>query len=292
MRIRRRGDRRYQAVLNALPVAARRHVLYAKHHRRLLRLGEPRRFSEKVNWRIVRDRRDVLAWTCDKLRMKETASRRGARVPRTYWTGCRLDGLARVELPDRWVLKPNHRTGLVHVGHGTPDIEVLRGVTAGWLDESQWTVYGEWAYGQARQVFLVEEWIGDAGRCPPDYKVFVFDGVPTVIQVDRDRFGEHTRRFYRNDWAPLDVVYTFPLAALEPPPVHLPEMLRVARQLGVGLDFIRVDLYVRAEEIFLGEVTPYPGGGLEVFRPDALDHELGQRWCLPDLANMSGTGSS
>lgn len=280
----RPGDRRYQAVLLALPIAARRRLLYARHHRRPLRLATAQRFSEKVNWRIVHDRRELLDTTCDKLRTKQEAVRLGARVPKTYWSGHRLDDLAHVALPARWVLKPNHRTGLVHFGRGRPDVQALEEATRGWLAESQWRVYGEWAYGRAERGFLVEEWLGDIDGCPPDYKVFVFDGAPAVIQVDRGRFGEHTRRFYRDDWTPLDVVYTYPLAAVEAPPDRLPEMLDIARQLGSGFDFIRVDLYLRAGEVLLGEVTPYPGGGLEVFRPAALDHELGQLWRLPNLA--------
>jgi hypothetical protein len=31
----------------------------------------------------------------------------------------------------------------------------------------------------------------------------------------------------------------------------------------------------------VNEVTPYPGGGLETFHPDALDFELGRKWSLP-----------
>lgn len=273
MDTRRSQVRRYQAALTALPVAARH--LYAKHHRRPLHLAAPRRFTEKVNWRIVHDRRDLLAWTCDKLLMKEAASRIAVRTPHTYWTGRHLDELERIELPDRWVLKPNHRTGLAYFGRGRADVRELRRATSGWLDESQWRVYGEWAYGQARPALLVEEWMGDSEKCLRDYKVFVFDGVPAVIQVDRDRFDHHTRCFYRAERTPLDAVDTFPLAAVEAPPVRLPEVLDVALQLGTGFDFMRIDLYVRAGEIYLGEVTSYPCSGLKV-RPDAFDHELGQ----------------
>lgn len=264
-----------------LPVAPLRRLLYAKAHRRLLRLHAPRRFSEKVNWRIAYDRRERLAWTCDKLRMKEAASRDGALVPETLWIGRDLDELRGVDLPQRWVLKPNHRTGLVYVGTGQPDVDELRHRTRGWLDESQWRVRGEWAYGRARPLYLIEEWIGDEEQSPPDYKVFVFDGVPALIQVDHDRFGDHTRRLYRSDWSPLDTLHTFPLAPVEPPPAQLQRMLDLARGIGAAFDFIRVDLYVWGDEVYLSEVTPYPGGGLETFHPDALDFELGRKWNLP-----------
>src|ERR1700742_3390832 len=53
-----------------LPLRLRRQVLYARHQRRLLNLRNPERFTEKVNWRIVRDRRELLAWTCDKQRYR------------------------------------------------------------------------------------------------------------------------------------------------------------------------------------------------------------------------------
>lgn len=273
----------YWAVLRHLPVSVRRHVQYTKAHRRRLHLRAPKRFSEKVNWRIAHDRRPVIEWTCDKLRMKKAAEVAGLRVPRTIWSGVDVAEILDLDLPTRWVLKPNHRTGLVHLGEGPPTEELLEAATSGWLKETQSDLRGEWAYSQATPCLLVEEWVGPTDEVPADYKLFVFDGVPHVIQVDTNRFSGHQRRFYRPDWTPLDVKHTFPLAPVEPAPDLLDDMLDAAAKLGAEFDFIRVDLYVTPTALYFGEVTPYPGGGLERFEPRWLDQELGEAWTLPEV---------
>jgi hypothetical protein len=209
-------------------------VLFACFNRRLPNFTEPATFNAKVNWRILQDRRPALAWTCDKLAMKEHARAIvGLSVPRTYWAGSDLRELQGAVLPAHWVLKPNHRSGLVYFGHGRPDASRLRELTATWLDPVQATKLGEWAYTRARPMLLAEEVIGDPGSSPPDYKFFVFGGEVAVIQVDTGRHTVHRRRFHRPDWSPLEVRSAgFPLAPAEPPPESLGRMLAVAAELG------------------------------------------------------------
>jgi TupA-like ATPgrasp len=273
-----------------LPSAGvKRHALFACSNRRLLRLRNPATFNDKVNWRILNDRRPVLDWRCDKLAMKERARAiTGLRVPRTYWTGTNLRELEGTALPPDWVLKPNHRSGLVHFGRGTPDIPHLQELTAGWLRSAQAADVSEWAYSRARMLLLAEEAVGEPGTPPPDYEFFVFGGEVAVIQVDTDRHTAHKRRLYLPDWSPLDVRSGHnPLAPVQPPPAGLGRMLAIAAGLGAGFDFIRVDLYDVDGEIFFGEVAPYPGSGLDRFRPASFDAELGARWKLPALAQPS-----
>jgi hypothetical protein len=97
-----------------MPVELRRRALFLYCNRRFPHFKKPLTFNDKVNWRILTDRRPLLEWTCDKLAMKERACGvPGLRIPRTYWAGTDLRELAAAELPEHWVLKPNHRTGLV-----------------------------------------------------------------------------------------------------------------------------------------------------------------------------------
>jgi hypothetical protein len=175
----------YYRALRAIPIRKRRQLLYLRWHHQRLRLNPPRKFSEKVNWRIIQDRRPELAWTCDKLAMKQHAAAAdpGVAIPLVLWSGTDLRGLATLDLPDRWVLKPNNRSALVHLGRGRPDAEYLRRKSTSWLTDRQYLSLGEWAYSQARPLFLIEEWIGEGDEAPIDYKFFVFDGVPRLIDV-------------------------------------------------------------------------------------------------------------
>jgi hypothetical protein len=254
--------------------------MFLRNHGRWGNFKNPRTFSEKVNWRILNDRRAELAWTGDKLEMKERAAAVGVRSPETYWQGEHVSTLAGVALPDHWVLKPNHRSSLIHFGEGDPDIEQLDRLTIGWTDETQSKVLGEWAYSQARPLLLVEEQL-EPGGTPLDYKVFVMGGRAEIIQVDVDRFGDHRRNVYTTTWEPVETQYLHPRGDPVPAPPKLAEMVSAAERIAGDLDFLRVDLYNMAGEIYLGEVAAYPGSGLERHRPYAYDVLLGSRWRLP-----------
>jgi hypothetical protein len=269
-------------------VSVRRRYWFFRAFRRWLPLRRPVGFSEKVNWRIVNDHRPVLLGTCDKLAMKDFAvSHCGdlpLRVPRTYWSGTQIADLAAAELPAEWVLKPNHRSWHVVFGSGRPDVADLRERTQGWLDDVNWALLGEWGYQRARRLIVAEERLG-SGAVPTDYKVFVFDGVPRVIQVDYDRYTGHSRRFYTPEWEPLPHYNGFTMAAPRDPPPELDLLLAIAARLGEPFDFIRVDLYIVDGEIWFGEITPYPAGGLIPFEPEDLDATLGDYWQLPAVTH-------
>lgn len=273
-----------------MPPSVRRHFLFVVCQHRFGHFRSPRTFSEKVNWRILHDRRDIIALSCDKLWMKERARRLGVRVPKHLWSGVDVAELAAVELPERWVLKANHGSDRVYFGHGqVRDVTSLRAATAGWTANSRPARYGEWAYSKARPLLIVEEMLGDGDASPPDYKFFVFEGKPVLIVMETDRFSGHRRRFYSPSWEPLELqlgqlgafTHLRPLAAATPKPATLATMLATATVLAEGYEFMRVDLYSIRGEVYAGELTPYPGGGLTRFWPHAFDVELGSHWRLP-----------
>ncbi|WP_188941397.1 ATP-grasp fold amidoligase family protein [Nakamurella endophytica] len=266
------------------------------NRRRLLDLRHPAAFNEKLTWRCLHDRRELLADTCDKLAMKDIAGRLGRpslRIPRTYWSGTDLAELVDIDLPDRWVLKPNHRSGLVRFGAGpvsAADVDELRRGTRGWLREHLASVEGEWAYSRARRCFLVEERL-PGETSPTDYKFFTFAGETRIVVVDSSRYGEHRRTVYTPEWQRLDVRIDLPGGPAEPPPPLLADMLDTARRLGTPYDFIRVDLYAVDGELWFGELTPYPGGGYGVVTPWSFELWLGEPWVLPDpAARPAGAG--
>jgi hypothetical protein len=261
-----------------LPLGLKRAVLFRAAHGRW-----PGRttFTDKVNWRVVHDRRPLIGRLGDKLAMRAYAAAvdPSLRVPAVLWSGTDVTGLADVDLPDKWVLKPNHGTGRAHISSGRPEIAELRRITTGWLDEPLFRTRGEWVYSQARRVLLVEEFLG-SGEPPVDHKFLVFGGRVELVQVDTGRWGDHRRRLYTPDWSPVDVTEAVAPGPVTDPPASLPEMLEVAAALGAAFDFIRVDLYEVDGEVWFSELTPYPGGGLDPFDP-ALDDRLGALWQLP-----------
>jgi hypothetical protein len=273
--------------LNRLPDRQKRAVLYFRAFGGRPRLNDPQTFNQKLNWRILNDRRPIIAIMGDKLAMKDHVAERcpEVRIPQTLWAGTDVGELARMDLPKRWVLKPNHSSARVCFGSGPADTQELRRVTAGWLDETLYAERCEWAYSQARRLLFVEEFIGSPDETPTDYKFLIFHGVTRLIQVDYDRFGKHRRRNYDGDWNPFphDDPLT-PLAPVVPRPPTFEAMRAFATRIAGDLDFLRVDLYEAGGEVWFGELTPYPAAGLEGWTPNDLDGELGKYWSLPVLS--------
>lgn len=279
-------------VVEKIPVAVMRQALYLAMIRKRGNFKDPTTFNEKVNWRIFNDRRDRIVKACDKMWMKEMAreAHPGAelRIPATYWSGTDLREAPDLSALPPWVLKPNHSSGHALFGPdpGT-DLDGLLQQTARWFDETPLEL-GEWGYSEARAQFLLEERIPTPDGIPPaDYKFFVFDGRIELIQVNRGRFGSHqTATFLDTDWRRLPVRWRIQPVADEQRPPELDKMMEIARILGAGWDFIRVDLYAVDGEVWFGEYTPYPGSGLLRYKPMSFDREQGLQWTLPTLAEV------
>jgi len=278
-------------LFSSLPLAARRALLYQRAYGRFPDRRSPRSWSEKMDWRMLHDRRAQLVVASDKLAAKDVATAAGVDCPRTLWSGTDLAGLADVDLGEHWVLKPNHRSGgLVHFGSGPADPDALAPVVEGWLDVGAEELRrGEWAYGRTRRLLVAEERLGVPGEDLVDLKVHVFAGEPALVQVHHERFTDHRARYYRPDWTPVEVhVHGIGEAETVPAPPHLDDVVAAASRLGADWDYLRVDLYDLPDGVRFGELTAYPGSGLSEFRQDRwLDEELGRRWTLPTRAAAS-----
>lgn len=267
-----------------LPIEQRRKILYKKWVGHPLP-SNPSSFTEKIQWRIIKDRRELIARGGDKLSMKLHASVADPKIliPETLWFGENLEDVYERDFGVEWVLKPI--TGSGHNAFGSGSLHSsgidLDEVQA-WNADTLSAVHGEWAYSQARPGYLIEKRIETAnGESPNDYRFFVFKGEVKMIQIDTPRTSTVYRRFYTPDWAPLDVRQGGkPLADPVPAPPELPLLLESASRIAADFDFIRVDLYTALGQIYFGEVTPYPTGGLAPFSDPAFDEELGSYWDL------------
>ncbi|MCF7548458.1 ATP-grasp fold amidoligase family protein [Pseudonocardia sp. WMMC193] len=126
---------------------------------------------------------------------------------------------------------------------------------------------------------VVEQFIGEAGTAPTDYKFFMFHGEPGMVVVDQDRFTGHTSTMLTPEWREFAVSGRFAFAERLPEqPANYAEMLDVARALSSEFAFVRIDLYNVDGKIHFGEITHNPGGGLVRLQPREFDLALGEMW--------------
>lgn len=243
-------------------------------------LAAPRTFNELVQARKLNDRDPILPLLGDKVRAKDHVARRIGRewVIPTLWHGKRLPDAPQWPLP--FVLKSSHGCcQCAFLRSGSEDWPRIRRKAQRWLRRQYGAILDEWLYGRIEPQLLIEPFVGRGGALPTDYKFFVFGGRAEFIQVDTDREHAHKRVIFDRGWRRLPVELQFPIERRDlPPPASLPRMIEAAEALGRGFDFVRVDLYEVADRPLFGELSFYPGSGLDRFRPNAFDALFGDYW--------------
>jgi hypothetical protein len=271
---------------------------YLLHHRRWPNLDQPRDFNEKVIWRTLYDRRPIFVTAADKHASKQMALERcpWIRVPETIWKGKDVAELVGLDLPERWVLKPNNSTHRVIFGAGQVSAERAKEFaieTEGWADtpyqpNARAGTRRYWCEAAAENCLLVEEFIGGGSEPPSDIKFFVFHGRVEVILICPDRYSNPHRAYLDRNWKILPVRDNKQQIG----EVELPEMkaklFEAAEAISGDLDFGRVDLYEAGGAIWFGELTLYSGSGLTRLLPHRFDREWGEFWTLPSLEEVAG----
>lgn len=283
---------RLRSLVEGLPAPLARNLLFIYAHRQLPRRRHPRTFNQKLNYRVLYDRRPLLTMASSKLQSKvyaESFELDGLKIPQTLWSGRNLADLDGKVLKVDWVIKPSHRSGLVRGGGpGAVDVSSLGIDPVAWLAEREYRLSKLWGYKNVRREFIVEQRISaESGEgYPDDIKFFVFDQTVRMIWVDSGRYTEHqTRTCYTPDWEILPYDLGAPRADRIPPPANLKVMIEIAEKLASEFDFVRVDLYQEGETVVFGELTAYPFGGLTPWSYE-IDNHLGEVWSLPDRTQL------
>lgn len=251
-------------------------LAYLWRHGRKPRLNAPRLFTEWVQHRKLHDRDPRLPILADKVLAKEfvAAMLGSAWVTPTLWRGRKLPVAPAWDYP--FVVKSRHGCGHTVIVRDERDYARARSRSRRWIRSSYGGWLDEWLYGQISRGLLVEPAIGDARALPIDYKVFVFGGTARFVQVHLGR-GGGAHRWIVFDRAWRRVSPATPDADPNPPK-SLEAMLRAAEQLGAGFCFVRADFYDVEGEARFGELTFYPGSGLERVEPAGLDLRMGALW--------------
>ncbi|WP_411340815.1 ATP-grasp fold amidoligase family protein [Sphingopyxis sp. J-6] len=272
----------------SVPLLARLRVelLYAVRHHRRLRLAAPRRFTELVQWRKLHDRSPAQTELMDKLAAKRIATAQLGEdwiVP-TLWTGTELPPTIPFALPA--ILKARHGCNQYAVLCSAPGAHQWRRIQRT-ADRWQRVAYGgwldEWAYRDVLRGLFAEPLLGGRLPLPIDYKIYVFGGTATHIQVHLGRGEQHRWILHDRDWRQL-----VPARDCPAPPPSLAAMLAAAETLARGTSFLRVDFYDIGGRPYFGEFCLYPGSGLDPFAADWIDVELGSLW-LSALARTPPT---
>lgn len=265
---------------------------------KVLDLRNPKTFNEKTIWLKLNQRYPNAHVLADKVLVKDLVRARvGAQyVVPTIKVYESSSDICPEELPSAFILKANHGSGWNIVCPEKPALDWARTISTldRWLSTNYYDIGKEYQYRTIKPMIICEPLLRGPTPGVPiiDYKVFCFSGIPRFIQVDLDRFTNHSRSFYDTNWNILPFTTLYPRGNRKVPlPRKLDEMLTIAKRLSEGLVFARIDLYLVGNAVYFGEITLHHGGGFEPFIPSRYDRMLGDQIDLNLLPHFE-TGRS
>lgn len=243
-----------------------------------LNLDEPQTFNEKLNYLKLHNRNELAPIVADKVAVrnyvKDTIGEKYLIPLIGVYTN--PDDIDFDALPQKFALKTNHGSGwnLICADKSKLNWAVEKKKLQEWLKKNAFYLSREWQYKNITPKLICEELLEYEIK---DYKVFCSNGQPTYIQVDAERFTNHERTLFTTNWEETNIQIRYPkIRKSIERPAHLDEMLELSQKLSAPFEFCRVDLYEHNGNIYFGEITLHPGGGMEPFVRNEDDMAMGK----------------
>lgn len=187
--------------------------------------------------------------------------------------------------PGRYFLKANHgsQTNMaidLRPGAASLDLEAIREKAGKWLAKGYGENSSQWWYNLIERRLFIEEDLREEGSDDPieDLRFHCINGQVAMLQLDVEGGDTRDNPIYDADlnYLPYDL---FRKNQREAPLPRAAETARdVAQALCKRFQYVRVDLYIRGDEIFLGELTILPNSGRRQVRSPALNEILCSFW--------------
>ena len=251
-----------------------------------LDLENPKTYNEKLQWLKLYNRKDEYTTMVDKFAVREyVANKIGEEylIPSLgVWDN--PEDINFDELPDEFVLKCNHNSGVgmcICKDKSKLDIEKVKKELKKGLEQDYYMTNREWPYKNVPRKIIAEKFMVDeSGTELKDYKFFCFDGKPhfLFIATDRNTPGEETKfDFFDMDFNHLDFTNGHPNSdkTIEKPK-GFEEMKELACKLSEGLPHARIDFYDINGQVYFGEITFFHWSGIVPFNPEEWDYKFGE----------------
>ena len=247
-----------------------------------LNLDDPKTLNEKLQWFKVHVRDPRITMCADKYAVRDyVAEKIGEQylVP-LYGVYDSIEEIDITQLPEQFVLKPNHESGRVIICRNKKEMDWVKtaDLLNNWLHENYYYEWGEWGYKNIPPKIICEKLLtADI----VDYKFFCFKGVSKLIQIiGNRRNGSYSLCNFDIDFnfIPNNRIDNFHTVLKKPE--RWEEMLEIAHVLSEDFPFVRVDLYDINGAIYFGELTFTPANGMDPYLPVGWDLKMGQLFDL------------
>lgn len=277
-----------RTVLLIIPHSLYLRIAYVVTFKKILHLHNPRTFTEKIQRIKIHQKGQLYSDLADKYAVRAYVAEKIAEnilIP-LYRHGTDPECIPFADLPNTYVIKCNHGSKYNIIVHDATnlDITATKAKLRQWLATDFWKIGRELQYKGIKKHIIIEALLEDAiMHTPRDYKFFCFHGKATYIQVNSERFTNHTVDFFDtqrqhqafgilNNWSIIPI----------PKPDNLEKMIEYAEKLSDWFPLMRVDLYTVNGKIYFWELTLTPHSWFEPFTPDhaPIDRMLGAQFSV------------
>ena len=254
-----------------------------------LNLRNPKTFNEKLQWLKLNDRKPEYTNTVDKYEVRKYIAEKIGEEYLIPLLGVwdKYEDIDFEQLPNQFVLKPNHTSGNVYICKDKSKINYkeLEKEVNSWLKREYYWVHREWPYKNIKPRIICEKYMVDeSGVELKDYKFMCFNGDVrcSFVGLNRNSPSGLNVDFYDLDWKPMPFERHYPNSGLIiPKPQNYNKMIKISELLSKDIIFVRVDFYETNGRLYFGELTFFPGSGFEEFTPEYFDYLLGSWIELP-----------
>lgn len=256
-----------------------------------LDLENPKTFNQKMQWLKLYYRRPEFTQYVDKYAVREyIANMLGEEylVPLLgVWDN--PNDIDFDKLPNRFVLKCNHNSGLGMCICKNKDAlnteQVINGLQKG-LEQDYYLTGREWPYKNVKRKVIAEKYLVDeSGVELKDYKLYCFDGKVKLIMINSDRNKDCSTKadYFDADFNHVNMTWGYEQSSVVPSkPLYFEEMKMLAEKLSKGMPHVRIDFYIADNRVYFGEMTFFDGSGFDAFGDIKYANMLGEWIKLPE----------
>ena len=255
---------------------------------RKLNLRNPQTLNEKLQWLKLHDRKPEYTMMADKVSVRDYIAE---NLGEEYLIPCLgvwedPEDIDFDALPDRFVLKCNHNSGLgmcICKDKSKLDIHKVKAELKKGLEQNYYLSGREWPYKNIKRRIIAEKYMTDTPDSTEltDYKFYCFSGYVDCVLVCFDRSTGNTKFYFFDKMWNLKRYnrrgQEAPDGFTLPKPRDMDKMFEIAERLSqkVGSSFLRVDLYNSQGHIYFGELTFFPDSGFDPNRLPETDLYFG-----------------
>lgn len=254
---------------------------------RPLNLANPKRYTEKLQWLKIFWRDDLARVVSDKYEVRKYIEDMGHPEILNDLIAVydNVDDFDLKSLPERFVIKASHGSGWNLIVKDKSKVSWFwwKKIMRSWLKQNLYWFGREWNYEKQKPRIIVEKYLEDDSGELRDFKIFCFNGNPTYIQIDENRFSNHKRVYLDVNGNPIDMTDSrsyHNYVDFEFNDTHK-KLIELAKKLSSPFPSVRVDFYYCNGKIYFGELTFFHASGFYSFNPDEWDEKWGDLLTLP-----------